>query len=163
MKPDRLTRDPAVSKQPVEHVPSSNPRESGRPLGRSWWARTGSTLTDAGPVSTRNNNRCLALHGDNHRGVDWARAEDAELRHAVMLGVIASTESPPIRLLDFGCGAGHPLEYYSRAQAPGHLLSRPGSVGAVHVGLPEPSSRTSPSLARTCWKRNRRCRTSTTS
>ena len=63
--------------------------------------------------------RCLALHGDNHRGVDWPRAEDAELRYAVMLGVIASTEPRPIRLLDFGCGAGHLLEYIRRLKLPG--------------------------------------------
>lgn len=63
--------------------------------------------------------RCLALHGDNYRGVDWPRAEDAELRYAVMLGVIAGTESLPIRLLDFGCGAGHLLEYIRRLTLPG--------------------------------------------
>ncbi len=63
--------------------------------------------------------RCLALHGDNHRGVDWPRADDAELRYAVMLGVVASAEPRPIRLLDFGCGAGHLLEYIRRLKLPG--------------------------------------------
>ena len=57
--------------------------------------------------------RCLAVHGDNHRGVDWPRAEDADQRYAVMLGVIAMSSPRPIRLLDFGCGTGHLLDYIS--------------------------------------------------
>ena len=42
-----------------------------------------------------------------------------ELRYAVMLSVIASTDPRPIRLLDFGCGAGHLLEYIRRLNLPG--------------------------------------------
>jgi len=52
---------------------------------------------------------CLDEHGDNHRGVDWPKAEDVPTRHDVMLGVIRprAERSRPIRLLDFGCGASH--------------------------------------------------------
>jgi hypothetical protein len=63
--------------------------------------------------------RCLALHGDTHRGVDWPRAEDAELRYAVMLGVIAKAEPRPIELLDFGCGTAGLLEYIDRRKLGG--------------------------------------------
>ncbi len=54
---------------------------------------------------------CLAHHGDTHRGVDWPHAEDAQKRYAVMLEVIRPESPRPIRFLDFGCGAGHLLEY----------------------------------------------------
>jgi SAM-dependent methyltransferase len=59
---------------------------------------------------------CLARHGDSHRGVDWPYEADAQTRYRVMLEVIRETPiSPPpqrpITLLDFGCGAGHLLEY----------------------------------------------------
>jgi SAM-dependent methyltransferase len=57
---------------------------------------------------------CLARHGDNHRGVDWPRAEDADLRYTIMLGLIPLDSPRPVRLLDFGCGAGHLLEYSRR-------------------------------------------------
>jgi SAM-dependent methyltransferase len=57
---------------------------------------------------------CLSRHGDNHMGVDWPRAADAGRRYAVMLGVIPASAPRPIRLLDFGCGAGHLLEYIRR-------------------------------------------------
>lgn len=57
---------------------------------------------------------CLARYGDNHRGVDWPRADDAELRYAVMLGLIPPDAPAPARLLDFGCGAGHLLEFIRR-------------------------------------------------
>jgi SAM-dependent methyltransferase len=57
---------------------------------------------------------CLARHGDNHLGVDWPRAEDVDLRHSVMLGAIAPDAPRPVTLLDFGCGAGHLLEYIRR-------------------------------------------------
>ncbi len=57
---------------------------------------------------------CLAHHGDNHRGVNWPRAEDADLRYEVMLGLIPREAPRPIRLLDFGCGAGHLLDYCRR-------------------------------------------------
>lgn len=63
--------------------------------------------------------RCLAVHGDSHRGVDWPRAQDAEVRYDVMLGVISQADPRPIHLLDFGCGAGHLLEHVRRRQISG--------------------------------------------
>jgi SAM-dependent methyltransferase len=57
---------------------------------------------------------CLTSHGDNHRGVDWPHALEAERRYQVMLELIPSRTLRPIRLLDFGCGAGHLLEYIRR-------------------------------------------------
>ncbi len=60
---------------------------------------------------------CLALHGDTHRGVDWPRPEDAKVRYSVMLDVINTghdASSSPVSLLDFGCGAGHLLDYIQR-------------------------------------------------
>lgn len=56
---------------------------------------------------------CLEQHGDNHRGVDWPKKEDAEIRYQVMLDLIqlASPPAAPVRLLDFGCGASHLWEY----------------------------------------------------
>jgi SAM-dependent methyltransferase len=57
---------------------------------------------------------CLSRHGDNHRGVDWPKPEDAELRYRVMLGLVPVDSPRPIRLLDFGCGAGHLLEFVKR-------------------------------------------------
>jgi SAM-dependent methyltransferase len=54
---------------------------------------------------------CLAEHGDNHRGVDWPNAADAARRYEVMLGVVRPSDPRPVRVLDFGCGAGHLLEY----------------------------------------------------
>ena len=163
MKPDRLTRAPAVSKQPVEHVRSSNPRESGRPLGRSWWARTGSTLTDAGPVSTRNTNRCLANSRRQPsrgrlatgRGCRAAPCRDAgrDRQHRV-----AADPAPGLRLRHRS-PAGIQFEgSSSRASPITAWICRSGSCRFAGA-----SSRTSPSLAPTCWKRNRRCRTSTTS
>jgi SAM-dependent methyltransferase len=62
---------------------------------------------------------CLARFGDDHRGVDWPRAEDADLRYSVMLDLIGRDACPPVTLLDFGCGAGHLLEYIQRRGLPG--------------------------------------------
>jgi len=62
---------------------------------------------------------CLSRHGDNHRGVDWPRAEDAERRYQVMLNLIPPAAPRPVRLLDFGCGAGHLLEFIRRRNVPG--------------------------------------------
>jgi SAM-dependent methyltransferase len=58
--------------------------------------------------------RCLAEHGDTHRGVDWPNATDADTRYRVMLDVIDALPSEPVRLLDFGCGAAHLYEYIVR-------------------------------------------------
>ncbi len=46
--------------------------------------------------------KCLAQHGDCHKGVDWPNAADAETRYRVMLALIPEGESAS--LLDFGCG-----------------------------------------------------------
>jgi len=54
---------------------------------------------------------CLARFGDTHRGVDWPNALDAETRYRVMLEVIRPSDEAKVSLLDFGCGAGHLLEY----------------------------------------------------
>lgn len=60
---------------------------------------------------------CLEQHGDTHRGVDWPRAEDVDLRHDIMLGVLwpgSRSGDRRIDLLDFGCGASHFYEYLLR-------------------------------------------------
>jgi hypothetical protein len=62
---------------------------------------------------------CLARYGDNRLGVDWPRREDAELRYAVMLDLIHPDAPTPTRLLDFGCGAGHLLEFILRHRVSG--------------------------------------------
>lgn len=62
---------------------------------------------------------CLAQFGDSHLGVDWPRAEDARKRYRVMLDVIR-TETRPVSLLDFGCGAAH-LNEYIREQRLDHI------------------------------------------
>jgi SAM-dependent methyltransferase len=54
---------------------------------------------------------CLAKHGDTHQGVDWPNAQDALKRYEVMLGVVRSHPKQAVRILDFGCGAGHLLDY----------------------------------------------------
>jgi SAM-dependent methyltransferase len=54
---------------------------------------------------------CLARHGDTHLGVDWPDAKDAATRYRVMLDVIREPADQPVSLLDFGCGAGHLLDY----------------------------------------------------
>jgi SAM-dependent methyltransferase len=55
--------------------------------------------------------RCFLLHGDTHKGMDWPNARDAALRYDVMLGVIREPRPANVRLLDFGCGAGHLYQY----------------------------------------------------
>jgi SAM-dependent methyltransferase len=62
---------------------------------------------------------CLARYGDNRLGIDWPRREDAELRYAVMLDLIHPDAPTPTRLLDFGCGAGHLLEFILRHRVSG--------------------------------------------
>src|SRR3954469_7188522 len=82
----------------------------------------GQTLSASAQASRRlvaHYEDCLARHGDNHRGVDWPDAGGADLRYAVMLGVIPPDAPRPVRLLDFGCGAGHLLEYIRRRSIPG--------------------------------------------
>jgi SAM-dependent methyltransferase len=55
---------------------------------------------------------CLDEHGDNHQGVDWPNKNDALKRYKVMLDVIPNNElASSNKLLDFGCGAAHLLEF----------------------------------------------------
>ncbi|GAC20080.1 class I SAM-dependent methyltransferase [Paraglaciecola arctica] len=55
---------------------------------------------------------CLDEHGDNHHGVDWPNKKDALKRYEVMLDVIPKNElTSSNKLLDFGCGAAHLLEF----------------------------------------------------
>ena len=56
---------------------------------------------------------CLDRHGDSHLGVDWPNARDADTRYRVMLDVIGQ-RGCPATLLDFGCGAGHLLDFIRR-------------------------------------------------
>lgn len=57
---------------------------------------------------------CLERHGDNHLGVDWPDAADAEKRYRVMLDVVREPRPKPVSLLDFGCGLSHLLDYIRR-------------------------------------------------
>ncbi|WP_210248196.1 MULTISPECIES: class I SAM-dependent methyltransferase [unclassified Mesorhizobium] len=68
-------------------------------------------MTDIGPYSAlvAHYEACLARHGDTCKGVDWPDAEGAATRYRVMAEAVR--ERDPIDLLDFGCGAGHFLDY----------------------------------------------------
>ncbi len=55
----------------------------------------------------------MVEHGDTHRGVDWPKREDVDIRYKIMLDIIRDT-SVKSTLLDFGCGASHLLEYIQR-------------------------------------------------
>lgn len=57
---------------------------------------------------------CFDKHGDNHKGMDWPNAKDAELRYQIMLEVIRNPNEAEINLLDFGCGVAHLYEYILR-------------------------------------------------
>ena len=51
---------------------------------------------------------CFEKFGDTNLGVDWPNIEDTFTRHSVMLDVINFIETnEEVKLLDFGCGAGH--------------------------------------------------------
>ena len=56
---------------------------------------------------------CLEKHGDTHLGVDWPKIEDVDKRYKVMLDIIKFDELnlTTSKLLDFGCGTAHLLEY----------------------------------------------------
>lgn len=56
---------------------------------------------------------CLERHGDSHLGVDWPDPQDAYTRYRVMLESIRDKDLPAT-LLDFGCGAGHLLQFIRR-------------------------------------------------
>ena len=60
----------------------------------------------------RHYENCFDRHGDNHKGVDWPDAKQAELRYQVMLGLIGRQ---PCTLLDLGCGLSHLYEFMSAA------------------------------------------------
>lgn len=65
---------------------------------------------------------CLARYGDTHRGVDWPNPLDAALRYRVMLDLVLGDRgrtTAPAALLDFGCGAGHFLEFLREHAIPG--------------------------------------------
>jgi SAM-dependent methyltransferase len=65
---------------------------------------------------------CLARHGDTHLGVDWPNAADARLRYQIMRDLMrCHGEQPevPVDLLDFGCGAGHFLEFLRQEKITG--------------------------------------------
>jgi SAM-dependent methyltransferase len=51
---------------------------------------------------------CLAKHGDTHRGVDWPAEADTLKRHRVMSCFLRGRD---VSILDFGCGAGHFLDF----------------------------------------------------
>lgn len=55
---------------------------------------------------------CLAQFGDTHKGVDWPNRADAEKRYGVMLeGLTFLKDRDSVRLLDFGCGTAHLLDF----------------------------------------------------
>lgn len=66
---------------------------------------------------------CLARHGDTPQGVDWPDAEGAATRYRIMAQVMREQDRP--ELLDFGCGAGHFLDY----------LRQSGHGGVRYQGL----------------------------
>ena len=59
--------------------------------------------------------KCLEIHGNNSKGVDWPNENDANKRYSVMLQSIAwdgrqFPDERKITLLDYGCGLGHFLD-----------------------------------------------------
>jgi hypothetical protein len=56
---------------------------------------------------------CLNKHGDSHMGVDWPKLEDVNTRYSVMLDIVkySNQEVDKVRVLDFGCGVAHLMEY----------------------------------------------------
>lgn len=58
--------------------------------------------------------KCFETHGDTNLGVDWPKKEDTIVRYTVMEEVVKYSSvdtSTEHTILDFGCGAGHFLEY----------------------------------------------------
>ncbi len=68
---------------------------------------------------------CLDKHGDTHLGVDWPKAEDVNKRYRVMCDLFLHREKnlKHAKLLDFGCGAAHLLEYIQREEISGIAYS----------------------------------------
>lgn len=64
---------------------------------------------------------CYALHGDNHKGMDWPKAEDVDTRYQIMLDIIRvhNKHSGTVSILDFGCGLAHLLDYIQRTNRMG--------------------------------------------
>lgn len=61
-------------------------------------------------ILSKHYENCLEKHGDSHLGVDWPNALDASVRYSVM-SELFRTGDRDFSILDFGCGAGHFLEY----------------------------------------------------
>jgi SAM-dependent methyltransferase len=57
---------------------------------------------------------CFARHGDTPQGVDWPNAEQATMRYRVMAELMREHEA--VSVLDFGCGAGHFLDYLRQSK-----------------------------------------------
>jgi len=53
---------------------------------------------------------CFEKYGDSPKGVDWPNADDAQIRHSIMLDVIKN-KNDNLTLLDFGCGLSHLYDY----------------------------------------------------
>jgi SAM-dependent methyltransferase len=68
-------------------------------------------MSDVALAIVRHLEKCLELHGDSARGVDWPTREGAERSYAVMLGVIRERPPATPSLLDLGCGLAHMYEY----------------------------------------------------
>lgn len=69
--------------------------------------------------------RCLATHGDTHKGVDWPKQESAETSYSVMLDLLENDHRKTITLLDFGCGLSHFYDF----------IVRSGRAGIEYTGL----------------------------
>lgn len=66
----------------------------------------------------------LDQHGDNHLGVGWPNAVDADTRYRIHLELLKwAGSSGPVRLLDLGCGASHLHEYMLRNHIEGVAYS----------------------------------------
>lgn len=75
------------------------------------WADPDMTNQDAGYNQIiAHYEACLDRHGDSHLGVDWPNPQDADKRYRIMLDSIRPRDLPAT-LLDFGCGAGHLLQF----------------------------------------------------
>ena len=73
-------------------------------------------MDDAMKKIIRHYENCFKVHGNNHKGVDWPNKIDAEKRYSVMLQSIMWNGRPvenqrKIKILDYGCGLGHFLEF----------------------------------------------------
>jgi SAM-dependent methyltransferase len=61
----------------------------------------------------------LAQYGDNYLGVGWTKSQEhADRRYRVMLDLLGGDPAERTSLMDFGCGAGHLLDYLLRTGTP---------------------------------------------